>query len=304
MNPRVCAIILDYFGADKTKECVSSLVGQHLETVFILDNSGYPRATEQLQRSLAECANTDAEFRIQILAAGKNLGFAKGVNFVLAHDRCSGAPHDYYLLLNNDALAGPGLVASMLAEFQRDSAVALVAPRILCSDPGRELGIWYHRYFGLLLSRPGLGRFHYFTGCCLLFPRHLVTESGIFDASFFMYGEDVELGWRLARQRKKIICANTVFARHDLGPSVKRATFFYEYHMVRSHLRLSFRTRLRTAETPLLFLAKYATLSCRAAVRSLKYRTLTPMIAFLLAPFPLRVETPHNDGDKYNGRIL
>ena len=298
MKPRVCAVILDYFGAEKTKQSSLSLRGQDIETVYILDNSGSNEASEALQCVINELSDAAIEFRIKLLIAGQNLGFAKGVNFVLTHDRRCKAPHDYYLLLNNDAIAGPGLVVNMLAQFEKDSTVVLVAPRIVSADPGREFGIWYHRYSGLLLSHPGLGRFHYFTGFCLLFSKDLVTETGIFDESFFMYGEDVELGWRLTSQGKKMVCATDAFVKHDLGPSVDRDTLFYEYHMVRSHLRLGLRTYLRVAEVPIIILAKYATLACRAAVRSFRYGAMTPFVAFLLASFPLRVKNVRNSFDR------
>jgi N-acetylglucosaminyl-diphospho-decaprenol L-rhamnosyltransferase len=301
MNQRVCAIVLDYFGADKTKQSVLSLVGQDLETVYILDNSGSDSASANLRHTFAELTEANTGFKIKSLTAGKNLGFGRGINFVLAHDRRSESPHDYYLLLNNDAVAGPGLVATMLGEFQKDPAVALVAPRILSEDPAREFGIWYHRYFGLLLPRAGQGRFHYFTGCCLLFRKDLVTDSGIFDESFFMYGEDVELGWRLNRQGKKMICATGAFVKHELGPSASRTGLFYEYHMARSHLLLSLKTRFHSAELPVLLLGKYTGLSCRAAIRCFRYRALTPLAGFLLAWFPLRMKEVPNWVERISG---
>lgn len=290
MNPRVCAIVLDYFGAEKTKQSVLSLVGQDLGTVYILDNSGSDSASAKLRRTFAELTEANTGLKIKFLTAGKNLGFGRGINFVLAHDRRSETPHDYYLLLNNDAVAGPSLVATMLGEFQKDPAIALVAPRILSEDPKREFGIWYHRYFGLLLSRAGRCRFHYFTGCCLLFRKDLVNASGLFDETFFMYGEDVELGWRLNRQGKKMICATGAFVKHELGPSASRTELFYEYHMARSHLLLSLYTCLNPVELPILLMAKYTALSCRAVIRCLRYRGLTPFVAFLLAWFPLPME--------------
>ncbi|HXF76323.1 MAG TPA: glycosyltransferase family 2 protein [Methylomirabilota bacterium] len=285
MSPRVCAIVLDFFGADKTKKSVSSLAGQNLETVYVLDNSGCRTAEERLWRSMAEIEST-GPFRIHILTARTNLGFAKGVNFVIAHDLRSEAPHDYYLLLNNDAVAGPDLVSKMLAEFQRDPSIALVAPRILCDDPGREFGIWYHRYFGALLSKPGWGRFHYFTGCCLLFPRRLASAAGIFDESFFMYGEDVELGWRLTCQNMKMVCASAAFVQHDLGPSALRSSLFYEYHMTRGHLLLSKITYRHRIELPLLVVTKIITLSLRVIFRVFRHQAASPAIAWLLVWFP------------------
>jgi N-acetylglucosaminyl-diphospho-decaprenol L-rhamnosyltransferase len=289
MNQHVCAIILDYFGADKTKQSVLSLVGQDLETVYILDNSGSDSASANLRRTFAELTEANTAFKIKFLTAGKNLGFGRGVNFVLAHDRQSESPHDYYLLLNNDAVARPGLVSGLLSALKKEPQAALAAPRVVSSDPSREYGIWYHRYLGLLLSRPGRFRFHYFTGCCLLLPRHSVGETGLFDEAFFMYGEDTELGWRLNRQGKKMICVTDVFVEHEYGPSVDRSSFFYEYHMVRGHLLLSLKTGIHPVEIPILLAAKYTALSGRAIIRCLRYRAFIPLVAFLVAWFPLQL---------------
>jgi len=283
----VCAIVLDYRGAEKTEKCLLSLVGQGIRTAYVLDNSEDEISSAQLHATAERIRSTRPGFSIEILSAGKNLGFGRGVNFVLRHDRRCELPHDYYLLLNNDAVAGPGLVAGMIAKFRTDPGVVLVAPKILSDDPGREFGIWYHRYFGFLLSRPGRGRFHYFTGCCLLLRKDLVTDSGIFDESFFMYGEDAELGWRITRQGKKMACAEDVFVRHDLGPSADRTGLFYEYHMTRGHLLLSLRTWSHPAEIPLVVIAKSVSLACRAVIRCFRHRSLVPSAAYFLAWFAL-----------------
>ncbi len=288
----VCAIVLDYRGAGKTEKCLLSLVGQGIRTAYVLDNSEDEISSAELHTAAERVRSTRPGFNIEILSAGKNLGFGRGVNFVLRHDRRSKSPHDFYLLLNNDALAGPGLVAGMIARFANEPDVALVAPRILSDDPGREFGIWYHHYFGLLLSRPGRGRFHYFTGCCLLFRKELVADSGIFDESFFMYGEDAELGWRITRQGKKMVCAEDVFVQHDLGQSADRASFFYEYHMLRGHLLLSLKTYIRPVDLPISVIAKSAALACRAVIRCIRYRTLAPITALCFAWLPLQIKPP------------
>lgn len=285
----VCAVVLDYYGAEKTEKCLLSLVGQGLKTTYVLDNSGSESASAKLSEVVDRLRPSRVDYKIEVLFAGKNLGFAKGVNFVLSYDRRSESPHSYYLLLNNDAVAGPALVSGLLAMLKQNHGAALVAPRIISDDPGREYGIWYHRYLGLLLSRPGKFRFHYFTGCCLIIPKDLVGGGGLFDEAFFMYGEDAELGWRLTRQRRKMICATNVFVRHDLGPSAERASLFYEYHMIRCHLLLSLRTCLHPSEIPFLVVTKYLVLASRALIRCLRYRTLAPLTALFLAWFRLNI---------------
>lgn len=284
--------MLDYFGAEKTEKCLLSLGNQGVETVYIVDNSGSETATAKLRDVIHRLQSAEMDYKFEVISAAKNLGFARGVNFALSYDRRSESPHDYYLLMNNDALAGPSLVSGLLAALKQNPHAAMSAPRIVSSDRGREYGIWYHRYLGLLLSQPGRFCFHYLTGCCLLVPRELVENTGLFDEAFFMYGEDAELGWRLSRQGRKIVCATNVFVRHDLGPSADRASLFYEYHMVRGHLLLSFRTWLHPAEIPLLIITKSLALACRAILRSFRYRTLSPLAAFFLAWFPLKMRRP------------
>ena len=288
----VCAIILDYRAAKKTRQCLESLANQGIKTVYILDNSGQESASAELRQTVDHILHSGPDYDIAILSAGKNLGFGKGVNFVLSYDKDSKSPHDYYLLLNNDALAGPSLVTGLIAALKQDPEVALVAPKILSHDAGREHGIWYHRYLGLLLSRPGRFRFHYLTGCCLLFSKELVGETGLFDEEFFMYGEDAELGWRLTRRGRKSLCVPNVYVRHDLGPSVDRTSFFYEYHMVRSHFLLTLKTWVHPSEIPLMLLAKSLSLACRAVIRCFRQRSSVPLAACFLSWFPMTTLTP------------
>jgi GT2 family glycosyltransferase len=285
MRQRVCAIILDYFGASKTEACLKSLIGQGLATVYLIDNSASDRASADLLKAVDRLRAT-VDFNIVTLNAGENLGFAKGVNFALRHDLRSPSPHDYYLLLNNDAVAGPSLVQGLIKAIEGNPRIALVSPKIVCNDPGRAYGIWYHRYLGLLLSNPGRLRFHYFTGCCLLFRKNLVDDRGLFDEAFFMYGEDAELAWRLTRQGQHMVCAEEVFVKHEYGPSVDRSSLFYEYHMTRGHLLLSWRTLTHPVEIPFLLLSKLIGLGGRALARSFRHRTSSPLAAFCLAWLP------------------
>lgn len=289
-NVSICAIVLDYFGAEKTKECLRSLANQGLTTAYVLDNSANLTAAAQLEQAIAELMRSGLDYKAQIISAGRNLGFGRGVNFVLTHDAHSESTHDYYLLLNNDAIAGPGLVSGLLSALANEPQAVLAAPRVASSQPGREFGIWYHRHLGLLLSRPGRFRFHYFTGCCLFIPRNLVDDGRLFDEAFFMYGEDAELGWRLMRDQKHTVCAKDVYVEHEYGPSVDRSSFFYEYHMARGHLLLSLKTWVHPVEIPFLVLCKLIGLGSRALARSCRFRSLSPLVSVLVAFLPLRVD--------------
>lgn len=286
----VCAIILDYFGADKTEKCLMSLASQGIKTIYLLDNSGSHSISEKLTSAVARVLATGVDFKVEILSVGANLGFSKGVNFVLAHDRRSGSSHDYYLLLNNDAVAGPSLVTGLMAALKQNPGAVIVGPRVISNGKIGECGAWYHRYLGLLLSRSRRFCFHYLSGCCLFFRQDLVRDNGLFDEAFFMYGEDAELGWRLARAGRQIVCATEVFVKHEAGSSSNKTGLFYEYHIARGHVLLGLRTWVHPVEIPLIMLAKFFALASRAIVRCFRHRSLVPFAAFFLAWFPLRME--------------
>ncbi len=288
----VCVIILDYFGAENTERCLISLAHQGIKTIYLVDNSGCPSASAQLHKVLDSVRSKRVDYNVEIISAGKNLGFARGVNYALSHERRSGSPHDYYLLINNDAVAGLSLVSGLLKKLKENPAAALVAPRIVSTSGAGEYGFWYHRYLGLLLSHPRKFYFHYLTGCCLLFKRDLVRHNGLFDEAFFMYGEDAELGWRLARAGRQIVCATEVFVKHEAGSSSNKTGLFYEYHIARGHVLLGLRTWVHPVEIPLIMSAKFFALASRAIVRCFRHRSFVPFAAFFLAWFPLKMERP------------
>lgn len=287
----VCAIILDYFGAENTERCLISLAHQGIKTIYLVDNSGCPSASAQLHKVVDSVRSKRVDYNVEIISAGKNLGFARGVNYALSHDRRSRSPHDCYLLLNNDAVADPLLVAGLVETLKQNPSAAVLAP-IIVSSAGSSQGIWYHRYLGLLLSHPRKFYFHYLTGCCLLFKRDLVRHNGLFDEAFFMYGEDAELGWRLARAGRQIVCATEVFVKHEAGSSSNKTGLFYEYHIARGHVLLGLRTWVHPVEIPLIMSAKFFALASRAIVRCFRHRSFVPFAAFFLAWFPLKMERP------------
>ena len=100
---KTCAVVIDCYRAEKTEKCLMSLSGQGIETAYVLDNSGSDGAALKLREALSRLQSAEIDCKIERLSAGKNLGFGKGVNFVLAHDRRSGSPHDYYLPSENRA---------------------------------------------------------------------------------------------------------------------------------------------------------------------------------------------------------
>jgi len=276
----VCAIILDYFGADKTVACLTSLLDQGLDSVVVVDNSGDRQASAKLQEALAEFTHCKRPFAIHLMVNPTNLGFGAGMNKALNWLE-SNQPHQYYLLINNDAKSTPSMLTTLLQYMFDHKNMALIAPMI---DAGCQMitGYWYQRLGGLIFSKPVIGAFHYLSGCCLLLDRRIIGNA-LFDEDFFMYGEDVELSWRLQLSCWKTACVSQAIVKHEGVGSSQQGGYFYEYHTVRGHILLARKIIKHQWEIPLFYLGRLLTLTARSLVRAIRLRSLVPVTASISA---------------------
>lgn len=280
--PDVCAVVLDYFGSNKTIACLTSLIGQRLDTVMIVDNSGNRQANMQLQEALAEFRQRRITFAIHQIVNPYNLGYAAGVNNALRWLE-EHQPHHYYLLINNDAEATPGMVTQLLTFMQEHDKMALAAP-IIESGHNKITCQWYQRFTGLMFTHHVIGTFPFLSGCCLLVDRRVVGDTfGLFDEDFFMYGEDVELSWRLRRSCFHISHVSHAIVKHEGVGSSHKGGFFYEYHMARGHILLTRKLARHLGEIPILVLGRLFAISARAIIRTIRSKSLIPVTASLRA---------------------
>lgn len=276
---KICAVVLNFRNATRTETCLLSIADQGLDTVIVVDNSADDRAAEEIAAMIKrQTGRSDCTLRL--LNPRINLGFARGVNLALND---SHALHrDAFLIINNDAVAMPGMVTRLAAALV-DAGTPLVAPTVVDAAGVHQPILWYQRYFGLLTVRPLPGSFPYLSGCCLLVSRELLEKGKLFDEDFFMYGEDTLLGWRLARAGKKLLRLDDAFVRHDGAGSSRRGQMFYEYHVARAHVLLATKTWCYPLEIPVLLACKCVGLGLRALWRSLHYGNIASLKAFFMA---------------------
>jgi GT2 family glycosyltransferase len=286
----ICAILLNYRGAEKTIRCLESLVGQGLSTVIIVDNSDNEVCSGDLRKSIEKLDSGNLDYRIRLVTAQENLGFAKGINFAISNDRESSTSHDYYLVINNDATAQPGLVAKLHQALLNDDDILLTAPCIKAPETEEECGLWYNRYLGLLTKNRTPLSFRYVSGCCMMVDKCLATGNRLFDPGFFMYCEDAFLCWKLARQEQGFRLVTDALVMHDVGASSQKAKIFYEYHTARGHVLMAVKAFKSPLEVPLMLIPKLLTLSLRSVVRCIRYKSLVPAYALLLACYPLNIK--------------
>ena len=180
-----------------------------------------------------------AEFPdVRVLEAGENLGFAEGCNRGIDATRS-----EWVFLFNNDAVAEPACVAELRkAAAGAPDDVGMIQPLIVFSSKPTHVNS-----SGVLLYTTGQARDRHFaeaveavqgagdplcsTAGASLYRRAMLEkaklESGYFDRGFFMYFEDVDLGWRCRLMGYRTLFVPAARVRHRFqGSSQRRGKTF------------------------------------------------------------------------------
>jgi N-acetylglucosaminyl-diphospho-decaprenol L-rhamnosyltransferase len=154
---------------------------------------------------------------VKLIACDRNLGFGAGVNEIAR--RTSSA---WVVPANADVRVQAGALPALVAEGERHSEAAVLAPRLILPDGSTQHSVYPFPTIPFTLAYvsgavrasgrlarywcidrgfdPERGReVAWAVGAFLLVRRGAWDEVGGFDAGQWMYAEDLDLGWRLQR---------------------------------------------------------------------------------------------------------
>ncbi|OLF04666.1 glycosyl transferase [Actinophytocola xinjiangensis] len=221
-RPAVSVIVVNYRGAEDTIACLRALRADlayptELLEIVCVDNDSGDGSAERIR----------AETGVEVIEAGANLGFAGGCNLGARH-----ASGTVLAFLNNDARPHPAWVDAAVEVLVTQPAVGAVASKVL--DWDGELidfvdggltwfGMGYKRHAG----QPDDGSHDvprdvlFATGSAMFVRAGVFAELGGFDERFFMFYEDVDLGWRLNLRgwRVRYEPASLTYHRHHASMS-------------------------------------------------------------------------------------
>ncbi len=257
MAGRVSAVVVHYSGTDDLRRCVASLEASawpDLEIV-VVDNGS--------------ADGVPAEVAGRRVALPANVGFAAGANAGM-----QAATGEWILLLNPDAEVEPGCVAALVAA-DADAAAARV---LLRDDPARLDNCGHDLYpDGLNWCRgrgeDAAGRYEeggdvlLFSGAAVLLRRSALVEAGLFDASYWAYGEDADLALRFAARGLVCRYVPDAVVRHEVGGSFGRMSARKVFLVERNRARVAV-THLPkrwVAASPLWTLARHVALATAPA---------------------------------------
>jgi GT2 family glycosyltransferase len=271
-KPPIIGLTLNFRDETRTQRCVASLLSNGAEHVVVWDNSDDEGVSA---RSLARQWLERED--ITLLVSPANLGFSAAVNRGIAwiQNRFGDA---WVALINNDAHFLPGALSVLSDALTRQPSAMIAYPDI--DHGGKVIGpVYYQRWLGLLTQRPIPGSALYVSGCALLIAPDRTDSSSLFDEAFFMYGEDIELGWRFAERERWCAHVPGVWVCHEGSASSGMGSEFYESRMVAAHFLLARALAHICIQYWAMLFGRFLMLTARAALRAWRYRSALPLRA-------------------------
>ncbi len=233
--PEITTIIVNYNAGDRLRMCLEHLEAQtfqNFETI-IVDNA----STDQ---SMASAVSDSLS--LQKIEPGSNIGFAAANN--LAAARARGI---WLAFLNPDAYPEKDWLARLLDAAKRfpfadafgSTQLDAKNPAIIdgAGDVYHAFGIPYRGHFGWPVERlPPEGACFAPCAAAAMYRRATFDWLGGFDESFFCYGEDVDLGFRLRLSGGTCIQVREAKVRHEGSGITGRQSDFTIYHGHRNRI--------------------------------------------------------------------
>ena len=218
----VSVVVLNYQGATDTITCLEGLETldwprERLEVIVVDNNSGGDDV-ERISRAFPD---------VRLIASEVNTGFAGGCNLGAKEAR-----GEFVAFLNNDARPDPKWLKAAVGVLDRDGTIGCVASKVLDWD-GKVIDFvdaalsYYGHAFKLHVGEPDSAAYGseadvlFGTGAAMVCRAEVFANAGGFDDRYFMFFEDVDLGWRLwlLGWRVRFVPDSLVYHRHHASAS-------------------------------------------------------------------------------------
>ena len=235
-------IIVNYQTYELTKNAVESVLEYRYPfslEVILVDNASSDDSAEKLKKHFKN--------RVHFIESPSNNGFAAGNNQALKI-----AKGKYQLLLNSDTIVWKDTLESIYNYMESHSDVGACGCQVLlksgeldraCKRSFPNVKNSFFRLFhvpnnskddnyNLDLADDGIYEIDCLTGAFMFMRKEALDGVGFLDETFFMYGEDIDLCYRIKKAGWKIIYYGESKITHFKGQSSKKqkSKLIYEFY--------------------------------------------------------------------------
>lgn len=240
---KLSVIIVNYNVRYFLEQCLHSvrkaISGTSVE-VFVVDNASVDGSVKMIREKFPE---------IHLIASNENMGFARANN--LAMQQANG---EYILLLNPDTVIESDTFSKILAFMDEHPDAGGLGVKMVDGKgkflPESKRGlptpeVAFYKIFGLSRLFPHSAKFSRYhlghldrdkvhvvdvlSGAFMLMRRTALEKTGYLDEQFFMYGEDIDLSYRITQAGYKNYYYPGTRIIHYKGESTKKGSLNYVF---------------------------------------------------------------------------
>ena len=245
-------IIVNYKTYELTKQTINSVIDKKHEFSFeiiMVDNCSKDNSYDKLKSSFK---NEIEDGLIKFIANDRNDGFAVANNIGIKI-----AKGDFILLLNSDTLVKNRAIEYTLNYIKNHTDVGAIGSKVVLTDGTLDKACKrsfpepknsFYRLFGLAKLFPNNKKFNEYNlnylddngvygvdslvGAFMLIRKVAIDQVGLLDEDFFMYGEDIDLCYKIKKAGWKIIYYGKSEIIHYKGASSKKkkSKLIYEFY--------------------------------------------------------------------------
>ena len=225
--------IVNYQTRELLRSCLHSALRENPVEIVVVDNASRDSSAEMVQAEFPE---------VKLIKNETNRGYAAAADQAMAR-----TAEDYIFLLNSDVILKTGSIERLCGYLDQHPQVAIAGPRVVHPDgtlqPScfpfptptdilldvshaggiiRHVPILRNRYLRTWDHRQSR-RIPWVLGAAMMIRREAYAAAGGFDRSFFMYYEEADLCYRLARKGWQIHYAPSSEVAHLGSASTQQA---------------------------------------------------------------------------------
>lgn len=238
----ISIVIVNYNVKDALDNCLSSIYKSNINNwnleIFVVDNHSVDGSTDMIREKYPE---------INLIINKKNIGYAKANNIALK--KVTGK---YVLILNPDTILEEGTFDKMIKFVESNKKTGAVTSKLIrtngtldyaCKRSFPTFKVALPRILGLSKLFPEnhiFGKYNMtfldedktweveaICGAFMFIPSEVLKDVGLFDEDYFMYGEDLDLCYRISKKGYKIFYYPEVHTIHLKGESTKKSNLSY-----------------------------------------------------------------------------